>query len=202
MNANLSAVAQPVSRPEPVAVVLKGPWQALGTLQEAMRGNRRAFEQLYREHVAGVYGLCLRLTGQREAAEDCTQETFVAAWKSLREFEARSSFATWLHRIAVNKVLTRQSGLAARLERLAGDLPQDGPTDAVVADATPALDLERAIEGLPDGARHVLVLVGIYGHSHDEAAELLGLAAGTCRAHLHRARRLLGERMGLEEQTR
>jgi RNA polymerase sigma-70 factor (ECF subfamily) len=62
--------------------------------------------------------------------------------------------------------------------------------------------LERAIEGLPDGARHVLVLVGIYGHSHDEAAELLGLAAGTCRAHLHRARRLLGERMGLEEETR
>jgi len=167
-----------------------------------MRGNRRAFEALYREHVGGVYGLCLRLTRQREAAEDCTQETFVAAWRNLRKFEARSSFATWLHRIAVNKVLTRHAGLAAQLEQLAADLPEDGRPDAAAADALPALDLERAIAALPDGARHVLVLVGIYGHSHEEAGELLGIATGTCRAHLHRARRLLGERMGLEEESR
>jgi RNA polymerase sigma-70 factor (ECF subfamily) len=202
MMANSFRIAPPAARPEPAAVVLTGPWGAQGHLQEAMRGNRRAFEMLYREHVGGVYGLCLRLTGQREAAEDCTQETFVAAWRSLREFEARSSFATWLHRIAVNKVLTRRTGLAAKLEQLAADLPADDQPDAASADAMPALDLERAIQALPDGARHVLVLVGIYGHSHEEAGALLGIAAGTCRAHLHRARRLLGDHMGLDEDSR
>jgi RNA polymerase sigma-70 factor (ECF subfamily) len=191
-----------LARSDPAALVPAGPWGSQGHLQEAMRGNRRAFEALYREHVGGVYAVCLRLTGQREAAEDCTQETFVAAWRSLREFEARSSFATWLHRIAVNKVLTRQTGLAARLEQLAADLPADERTHAGPADAMPALDLERAIAALPDGARHVLVLVGIYGHSHEEAGELLGIAAGTCRAHLHRARRLLGEHIDRDEDSR
>jgi RNA polymerase sigma-70 factor (ECF subfamily) len=168
------------------------------TLAASLRRSG-SFESLYREHVGAVYALCLRLTGQREAAEDCTQETFVAAWRALSAFEARSSLSTWLHRIAVNQVLARQSGLAAKLERLGGDGSAEFPPDRAGDDATPPLDLERAIESLPDGARHVLVLVGIYGYSHDEAAQALGVATGTCRAHLHRARRLLGERLELSE---
>lgn len=158
-----------------------------------------SFEALYREHVGAVYGLCLRLTGQREAAEDCTQETFVAAWRSLTAFEARSSLSTWLHRIAVNQVLARQSGLAAKLEKLARDGSAEFPREMADDDHTPPLDLEKAIATLPDGARHVLVLVGLYGYSHEEAGQSLGIAAGTCRAHLHRARRLLGERLELTE---
>jgi RNA polymerase sigma-70 factor (ECF subfamily) len=169
-------------------------------LRAAARGDVAAFEALYRNHVGGVYGLCLRLTRQREAAEDCTQETFVAAWRSLGDFAGRSSLATWLHRIAVNQVLSRQAGLAARLERLASDTAAEQMPDPPADDVTPPLDLERAVAQLPDGARHVLVLVGIYGYSHEEAAEALGIAAGTCRAHLFRARRLLGERMGLTEE--
>jgi RNA polymerase sigma-70 factor (ECF subfamily) len=169
-------------------------------LRAAARGDVAAFEALYRNHVGGVYGLCLRLTRQREAAEDCTQETFVAAWRSLGDFTGRSSLATWLHRIAVNQVLSRQAGLAARLERLASDTAAEQMPDPPADDVTPPLDLERAVAQLPDGARHVLVLVGIYGYSHEEAAEALGIAAGTCRAHLFRARRLLGERMGLTEE--
>jgi RNA polymerase sigma-70 factor (ECF subfamily) len=149
-------------------------------LRAAARGDVAAFEALYREHVGGVYGLCLRLTRQREAAEDCTQETFVAAWRSLGDFAGRSSLSTWLHRIVSDTAAEQMP------ERPANDL-------------TPPLDLERAVEQLPDGARHVLVLVGIYGYSHDEAAEALGIATGTCRAHLFRARRLLGEHMGLAE---
>ncbi len=123
----------------------------------------------------------------------------MAAWRALPEFEARSSLATWLHRIAVNQVLARHSGLAAKLERLASAGSAEFPPDHGHDDTTPPLDLEKAIESLPDGARHVLVLVGIYGYSHDEAAQSLGIAAGTCRAHLHRARRLLGERLELTE---
>jgi len=159
----------------------------------------RAFEQLYREHVRAVYGLCLRLTGSSAVAEDCTQETFLAAWRALPKFQAHSTLATWLHRIAVNTVLARHRGLAARLETQAEAADDDTLHLSGVQDSAPPLDVERAIAALPDGARQVLVLVGVYGYSHEEAAQLLGLAAGTCRAHLHRARQLLKQRLGITE---
>ena len=163
----------------------------------AADGDARAFEHLYRLFSPRIYGLCLRLTGQREAAEDCTQDSFVAAWRALAGFEQRSRFSTWLHRIAVHAVLARRRGLRVDYEvaEPAAGLPDraDPGSDA------PPLDLERAIAGLPDGARHVLVLVGIYGFSHAEAAHALGLAEGTCKAQLHRARGLLSAVLGLEK---
>jgi RNA polymerase sigma factor (sigma-70 family) len=163
----------------------------------AAGGDLKAFERLYRQFSPRVYGLCLRLTGQREAAEDCTQESFVAAWRALAGFERRSRFSTWLHRIAVHTVLARRRGLRNEYEvaEPASGLPE-------VADPggeAPPLDLERAIARLPEGARHVLVLVGIYGFSHAEAADALGVAEGTCKAQLHRARGLLAAALGLED---
>ena len=86
------------------AVALTGGEGAL--LERARLGDRGAFEQLYRQHCAHIYALCLRLTGQRELAEDCVQETFIAAWRALHSFRQRSGYATWLHRIAVNTVLS------------------------------------------------------------------------------------------------
>lgn len=163
----------------------------------AAGGDLSAFEHLYRQFSPRVYGLCLRLTGQREAAEDCTQESFVAAWRALADFEGRSRFSSWLHRIAVHTVLARRRGLRAQYEVAE---PVSGLPD--VADPGgdgPPLDLERAIAGLPAGARHVLVLVGIYGFSHAEAAHTLGIAEGTCKAQLHRARGLLAAALGLEK---
>jgi len=169
--------------------------------RDAIPAGVKDFEALYREHVGAVFGLCYRLTGQREAAEDCTQETFVAAWRALPQFEARSALATWLHRIAVNKVIARNASLAAKFEQVAArDTTQEFDENAG-GDCAPPLDLERAIAALPDGSRHVLVLVGIYGYSHREAAQLLGIAAGTCRAHLHRARQLLGQSIGFNEEA-
>lgn len=165
----------------------------------AARRGIASFEAIYREHVGGVYGLCLRLTGSRELAEDCTQETFLAAWRALPKFQARSTLATWLHRIAVNTVLARHRGLAARLEAAADTADKDCRNRHGGSDSAPPLDLERAIAALPDGARHVLVLVGIYGYNHEEAAQLLGLMAGTCRAQLHRGRQLLKKYLGLTE---
>jgi RNA polymerase sigma-70 factor, ECF subfamily len=170
-------------------------------LVRAARGDRRAFEQIYRRHAGWVFGLCLRLSGQRELAEDCTQETFVAAWRGLSGFERRSKFSTWLHRIAVNSVLARR--------RRPGDVdPPEGEASAAEAlnvtgamDAAGHVDLERAIAVLPPGARDVLVLVGIYGYSHQEAATMLGVASGTCKAQLHRARALLSARLNLSEKT-
>ncbi len=169
------------------------------TVAAAVRGDRRAFERLYREHVGQVHALCLRLTGRRDVAEDCVQEAFIAAWRALPRFEARSRFSTWLHRIAVNAVLGRHRGLAARLEGIM-DEPADTLDRRSVEDAPP-LDVEAAIAALPDGARHVLVLVGLYGFSHEEAAMELGIAVGTSKAQLHRARQLLSDRLGLETST-
>lgn len=167
------------------------------TITAAAAGDMAAFERLYRQFSPRVYGLCLRLTGQREAAEDCTQESFVAAWRGLARFERRSRFSTWLHKIAVNCVLSRRKGLRAEYE--VAEPAMGLPDRADPGTGAPPVDVERAIAKLPDGARHVLVLVGIYGYSHAEAAGTLGIAEGTCKAQLHRARQLLAATLGLEE---
>ena len=167
----------------------------------AVGGSASAFETLYRTHVGKVYGLCLRMTANPTIAEDCAQDAFVQAWRSLPAFEARSSFGTWLHRIAVNSVLARGrrreevlGSDASAEESVAETLP-----DPTSPDAGTAIDLEQAIAQLPPGARQALVLVGIYGYSHAEAAALLGIAIGTCKSQLHRARQLLGQHLDAPE---
>src|SRR6202050_896286 len=82
-------------------------WES-GLVQRAGAGDTRAFERLYREHSGRVYGLCLRMTRDAQLAEDCTQETFINAWRALAKFETRSSLSTWLHRIAVNVSLAKR----------------------------------------------------------------------------------------------
>ncbi len=163
-------------------------------VERARLGDRAAFERLYRAHCGRVYGLCLRLTREAAVAEDCTQETFISAWRNLVGFEGRSALGTWLHRIAVNVALAR--GRRAHLEVVPP--PEEDRAESsgfVIDDDTPPIDVENAIAGLPEGARHVLVLYGIYGYTHEEAADMLGIAVGTCKAQLHRARRLLRERL-------
>src|ERR1700727_2552550 len=115
--------------------------EPLDTIAAAAAGDMAAFERLYRQFSPRVYGLCLRLTGQREAAEDCTQESFVAAWRSLGRFEKRSLFSTWLQRIAIRTVLARRRGLRASREvgEPAGGLPEQ-PDHRT----RPPIGLERA----------------------------------------------------------
>ena len=178
-------IADPDQDAEPAAVVAA-----------AIAGDLAAFETLYRRFAPRIFGLCLRLTGQREAAEDCVQESFVAAWRGLDRFEKRSRFSTWLQRIAIRTVISRRRGLRGSYEVAE---PATGlPERADPGSDSPPLDLERAIAALPQGARDVLVLVGIYGFSHAEAAGALGVAQGTCKAQLHRARGLLSAALGLE----
>jgi RNA polymerase sigma-70 factor (ECF subfamily) len=165
----------------------------------AAGGDRAAFERLYRVHVGRVYGLCLRLTGHRETAEDCVQETFINAWRGLPRFQARSAFSTWLHRIAVNSVRNRYRGRALTLELSAAVAPHAMESQTV--EDAPPLDLESAIAALPAGARQVLVLVGLYGFSHEEAAEALEIAVGTSKAKLHRARALLRAQLNLSPES-
>ena len=166
----------------------------------ARGGDMRAFERLYRTHSGKVMGLCLRMTRRRDVAEDCVQQTFIRAWKNLQAFEGRSAFGTWLHRIAVNEVLTyaRNHGTRSESNDDAIEHALTDPADSSKElDAGEVMDVERALATLPEGARHVVVLQAVYGYSHEECADMLGIAVGTCKAQLHRGRRLLRERMGL-----
>lgn len=167
----------------------------------AARGSKAAFEQLYRLHVGKVYGLCLRMTANVATAEDCTQEAFVQAWKSLPAFEQRSRFGTWLYRIAVNAALAqaRRRGESLGEHASADELAAETLADPAVANDGALCDLEAGIAQLPAGARRVLVLAGLYGYSHQETASMLGIAVGTCKAQLHRARQLLDARLNGKE---
>ena len=165
-------------------------------VQRACAGDTRAFERLYREHSGRVYGLCLRMTRDAQLAEDCTQETFINAWRALAKFETRSSLSTWLHRIAVNVSLAKR-----RKSPQVEPVPEDDEgvaTQWTVETPVEVQEIESAIGTLPEGARDALVLHALYGYSHGEAAHMLGIAEGTCKAQLHRARKLLRERLNME----
>ncbi len=167
-------------------------------VERSRAGDTAAFEALYRRYAGRIHGLCLRMTGSRATAEDCVQEAFVQAWQNLERFEGRSAFGTWLHRIAVNRVLSSQRAERRRPVMLvaAGEDGED-PWGAAPGATDPGtdMDLERAIASLPDGARNVFVLQAVCGFSHEETAGMLGVAVGTCKAQLHRARQLLEERL-------
>lgn len=163
-------------------------------VRRAQEGEVRAFEQLYRENVDRVYALCLRLSGDPGKAEELTQDVFVRAWEKLRSFEGKSAFSTWLHRLAVNVVLGERRSEGVRVTRIFGtDAPEAFETAGAGPDPVQGMDLERAIAALPPGARTVFVLHDLEGYKHEEIARLHGLAVGTCKAQLHRARKLLRE---------
>jgi RNA polymerase sigma-70 factor (ECF subfamily) len=127
-------------------------------------------------------------------AEDCTQDAFIQAWNKLGKFRGDSAFATWLHRIAVNTVLGRMRKSKREQDRIEV-VADTAPAPLASNDSGDLRDLSEAINRLPAGARHVFVLHAVYGYSHDEAGRMLGIAAGTSKAQLHRARRLLSQQL-------
>lgn len=170
--------------------------QAEHALVERVRtGDVRAFELLYRRHAGRIHATCLRLCGNAGDAEEFTQKAFIRAWESLAGFRGESGFGTWLHRIAVNVVLADRRSTLRKTAKLqpAGAEP---PSAAADADAGIGMDLERAIAALPDGAREVFVLHDVEGYGHGEIARIAGIAVGTSKAQLHRARTLLRKRLG------
>jgi len=163
-------------------------------IRQAQRSDAQAFEALYRLHVDKVYGLCLRMTGNVSEAEDCAQEAFIQAWNKLDKFRGDSAFATWLHRIAVNAVLGRIRKSKREQDRIEA-VALEAPVRISTGDTGELRDLSEAIDRLPEGARHVFLLHAVYGYSHEEAGSMLGIAAGTSKAQLHRARRLLAQQL-------
>ena len=127
-------------------------------------------------------------------AEDCTQEAFIHAWNKIGKFRGDSAFSTWMHRIAVNSVLGRMR--KSRRERDRIQLAAEtAVAPASINDSGELRDLSEAVDRLPEGARHVFVLHAVYGYSHAETGRMLDIAAGTSKAQLHRARRLLAQQL-------
>lgn len=169
--------------------------ESFGDLVERSReGDRKAFERLYRQNVDRVFALCLRMTADEGMAEELTQQTFIRAWERLGTFRGESAFSTWLHRIAANLVKESWRSRKRRHDRVrpVADLTA---YDVGREEGRPAarIALERAIADLPDGARTALVLYDVEGYKHREIAEMLGVAVGTVKSQVHRARRLLRE---------
>lgn len=163
-------------------------------VEKAKAGDRLAFEQLYRSHCDRIYALCWRMCGgDKGLAEDMVQDAFVRAWNKLHLFKGDSKFGTWLHRLAVNVVL---SDKRIRVKRIKREQPMEAETERVLvgqSDVVAGLrrDLESAIAGLPERARTVLVLYDIEGYQHQEIADMTGMAVGSSKAQLHRARKLV-----------
>lgn len=175
----------------------------------AVAGDERAFARIYAAHSARVFALCVRMSGSRQCAGDLTQDVFVHVWERLATWRGKSALSSWIYRLTVNLVLSNaradsrrqkhempddawdaeggEPGAESRVPRTESREPraENGVLDA--------LDLEQAIAGLPEGARTVFVLHDIEGYRHNEIAAMTGTAEGTCRAQLHRARKLLIE---------
>lgn len=173
------------------------------TVAAAQRGDEVAFAALYDAHAARIHALCLGLSGDRAAAAELLQDVFVRAWQRLASFRGESAFGTWLHRLAVNVTLesARRGRRRSLRVQIAADLRVlDGTErvarfDAAAPDSDPGvtMDIEHAIARLSPGMRAVFVLHDVEGYQHAEIGERLGIAEGTSKAHLFRARRLLRE---------
>ena len=163
-----------------------------GLVERAAGGDVQAFEELYRANLGRVYALCLRMTGDPSVAEDLVQETFIRAWQKLATFRGSSAFSTWLHRVTVNVALGDRRRISRREGRVSM-VGEEAINETPARATTPSdfLDLDRAIAALPDGARKVFVLHDVEGFRHAEVADLMGIAVGTSKAQLHRARKLL-----------
>jgi RNA polymerase sigma-70 factor (ECF subfamily) len=160
-------------------------------LERAKRGDRDAMARLVDAHYDAVYRFCARRVGA-QLAEDLAQETFIVAQRQLRNFESRSSLSTWLFGIAHNQV--RNAVRKRKLE------PVDWTMDAGTTNPESTLidreALRKALGGLSEEHREVVLLHEVEGLSYDEAAEVLGIPPGTVKSRLHHAflnlRRALG----------
>ena len=165
-------------------------------VKRAQARDSRAFEALYRRLVGRIYALCLRMSGDAQRAEELTQDVFVRAWERMESFRGDSKFTTWLHRLAVNVVLQagRAKGRRESREHLVAN-PEDYLSRVTREMPGTRVDLERAIASLPEGARTVLVLRDIQGFKYEEIAEMQGVALGTVKAQIHRARKMMREKL-------
>jgi RNA polymerase sigma-70 factor (ECF subfamily) len=159
----------------------------------AGQGDMNAFEQLYARHNRRVYSICLRMTQNPAEAEDLAQEAFIQLFRKIGTFRGDSAFTTWLHRLTVNQCLMHFRKRSVKLERTTeeGETPVQIVRGTENPNAMPVLDriaLDKALAQLPPGYRTVFLLHDVEGHEHEEIAKILGVAVGTSKSQLHKAR--------------
>jgi RNA polymerase sigma-70 factor (ECF subfamily) len=152
-------------------------------------GDADAFEALYRQHAGRIYSLACRMAGSPTEGEDLLQEIFLQAHLKLGSFKGEASIGTWLYRLALNHCLDFVRSRQARVSKMT-DALDAGTIEPVAPRETPVarLDLERAIERLPPGSREAFVLHDVEGFDHKEVASMLGIAEGTSKSQVFKAR--------------
>jgi RNA polymerase sigma-70 factor, ECF subfamily len=153
-------------------------------------GDVDAFETLYQQHASRIYTLACRMAGSPEDGEDLLQEIFLQAHRKIGSFKGEASIGTWLYRLAVNHCLDYVRSRQAKMNKLTETLDAENSFEPTARRDTPIarLDLERAIERLPEGCREAFVLHDVEGFDHKEVAGLLGIAEGTSKSQVFKAR--------------
>ena len=153
-------------------------------------GDVEAFEALYRQHASRIYTLACRMAGSLEEGEDLLQEIFLQAYRKLRSFKGDAAIGTWLYRLALNHCLDFVRSRQAKMGKVTDPLDGDSPIEPRAPRETPIarLDLERALERLPAGCREAFVLHDVEGYDHKEVAAMLGIAEGTSKSQVFKAR--------------
>jgi RNA polymerase sigma-70 factor (ECF subfamily) len=165
----------------------------LELLSRMRAGDLLAFEDVYRQHGTRLYNLALRMLGEPSDAEDAVQEAFLLAFRKLESFKGESSLGTWLYRLAMNLYVDRLRSKAARNDRQTDALDAHEAVlgrsgDPGVEVAVTRMDLERAVARLPEGCRAVFLLHDVEGFDHREVGAILGIAEGTSKSQVHKAR--------------
>jgi RNA polymerase sigma-70 factor (ECF subfamily) len=186
-----------------------GPGRAAETalVERARSGDLGAFEEIYRVHSGKIYGLLLRMVGNPADAEDLLQDVFLGAHRKLDGFRGESALATWLYRLATNQCLDHLRSRASRSGQLTDAIDDepalpDAGTRAIAARTVDRIDLERAVAQLPEGCRAAFLLHDVEGLEHREVAEALGIAEGTSKSQVHKARLKLRALLGGSRQSR
>ena len=164
-------------------------------LRRARQGDSAAIATLYRQHAPRVYTLLRRLAGNDAEADDLAQETWIQAIRGIATFRGDSGFGTWLHRIATNCALNgrrRWHRKGSNEVALPDEVPFSGKADRPLL----GVRLERALARVPEGMRQVLVLHDVEGYTHEEIAAMLGVAPGTCKSQLFKARARMRQLLG------
>jgi RNA polymerase sigma-70 factor, ECF subfamily len=175
--------------------------EELALVERCRKGDLAAFEAIYRAHSGRLYSVACRMVGNPADAEDLLQEIFLAAHRKLESFRGESALGTWLFRLATNLCLDHLRSRAARTSQVTGTLDDEpGLADAGsrrFAERTVAkMDLERALAQLPEGCRTAFVLHDVEGLEHKEVADMLGIAEGTSKSQVHKARLRLRAMLG------
>jgi RNA polymerase sigma-70 factor (ECF subfamily) len=160
-------------------------------IRKAQSGDQAAIRELYDRHAPRVYAVVRRLAGDDALAEDWAQEAWVRAFRALPRFRGDAQFSTWIHRIAVNSALHGKRWRERRTAReIALPVAHMETEEHQTRTDEPMLrlTLQRALDRLPEGMRQIVVLHDVQGFTHEEIGALLGIAAGTSKSQLFKAR--------------